>query len=287
MSNTSHSKNEYAVQVDNLLLNLFFDLEVNSPDIHLTDSLHSHFYAEIFACKSGKIQIKCEDGSTVLSSGEIAIVPFRLMHLRTPDADSKSEWASVGFICSKCSSRSTRDLYSKIFPLINKNEITIYRNNKVYDVLKSINFASDIENEPSLMIEFASELAKLSSTLIEKENESNKEIKQTVKNTDRLLKLDYFINKRFMYPLTNKEIATELHLGERQLSRLVLKHYGTTLHTILTRKRIAVAAKLLWESTDTIENIALSVGFNGKMSFYREFKRIYGITPAKYRSKSD
>lgn len=285
MSNTSHSKNEYTIQVDNLLLNLFFDLKVNNPDIYLTDSLHSHFYAEIFACKSGKIQIKYEGGVAVLSSGEIAIVPFRLMHLRTPDADSKSEWANVGFICSKCSSRNTRDLYSKIFPLINKNEITIYKNNKIYDVLKTINFVSDIENDPSLMIEFASELAKLSSFLIEKEDESNKEIKQTVKNTDRLLKLDYFINQRFMNPLTNKEIANELHLGERQLSRLVLKHYGTTLHTILTRKRITVAAKLLLESTDTIENIALSVGFNGKMSFYREFKRIYGMTPAQYRNK--
>ncbi len=287
MTNTFYSKNEYTIQIDNLLINLFLDLKTTFSNAHLTNSLHSHFYAEVFACKSGKVYIEDEKRTTILSSGEIAIVPFGLMHLRTPNADSESEWANIGFICSKCISRNNRDLYAKISPLINKNEIIVYKNNnKIYDVLKNINSVIDIENEPSLIIEFVSELTKLSNVIVEKENDGNKEIKQKIKNMDRLLKLDYFINHRFMYPLTNKEIANELHLGERQLSRLVLKHYGTTLHTILTKKRITVAAKLLTESSDTIENIALSVGFNGKMSFYREFKRIYGMTPAQYRNKA-
>ena len=103
---------------------------------------------------------------------------------------------------------------------------------------------------------------------------------------DRLLKLDYFINHKFMDPLTNKNIADELHIGERQLSRLVLAHYGTTLHTLFLRKRLSVAAMLLLESTDTIESIALAVGFKGKMNFYREFKKAYQMTPTQYRKEA-
>ena len=88
-----------------------------------------------------------------------------------------------------------------------------------------------------------------------------------------------------MNPLTNKNIADELHIGERQLSRLVLNHYGTTLHALIVQKRISVATKLLEESTDSVENIALAVGFNNKMNFYREFKKLYNITPAQNRHR--
>ena len=149
MANAFHSHHESMIQVDNLLLNLFFDFKSNTPNLYLTDSLHTHFYAEIFACKSGKIYIKDENKTTTLSSDEIAIVPFGLMHLRKTSADSESEWANVGFICSKCSSRNNRDLYSKIHPLINKNEIVVYKNNKkIFEILKNINSLNDIENEP-------------------------------------------------------------------------------------------------------------------------------------------
>lgn len=278
-------KQNFEIQVDNLLLNLFVGTKVNVADTRLTASLHRHSYAEIFVCKSGEIQIKTENQNYHLFPGDVAIAPSGIMHLRTPNFSVASEWTSIGIVFSQCASQSNRDVYARISRLMEQNEIVVYNGQEfLYDILCGIRDSADPDSEPFRLLDFASVLVNLSQTIPSRDTVTNSNQKSKNKNMDRLLKLDYFINHEFMNPLTNKKIADELHIGERQLSRFVLTHYGTTLHTLLLSKRISVAAKLLSESIDTIDNIALAVGFNSKMNFYREFKKVYQVTPAQYRN---
>ncbi len=286
MSDTTSSKQTYSLQVDNLLLHLFIDARRNPVDLRLVSSLHTHSYTEIFVCKSGKISITSEQQSTVLSAGEMAIVPAGVLHVKMT-ADDASEWINIGVLCAPCPGESSRDLYTKISHLTGKNEIAVYTVAPCfYDIIKKIRDSVDVEQEPSPLLDFLSALSKLSDSSCCEIPSAKERTKSKIKNMDRLLKLDHFISYEFMHPLTNEKIAAALHIGERQLSRLVLNHYGTTLHTLILRKRISVAAKLLIESSDTVENIAFAVGFNGKMNFYREFKKVYGVTPMRYRNSN-
>jgi len=48
-------------------------------------------------------------------------------------------------------------------------------------------------------------------------------------------------------------------------------------------KRIQAAENLLLHSDLSVEKIAISVGFNSKVGFYREFSRKHHMTPAQFR----
>lgn len=280
--------NEYAIQIDNLLMKLFTDIEGDNSNIRLTSSLHTHSHAEIFSCNNGNVHIKTEHCTATLYPGDIAIVPSGLMHLKSPDAGTDSEWIRIGIVCAECSSKNSRDLYHRISSLTDNKDILVFENkSEFFELIKKIASSAPNECEPCLVIDFVSALSKLVSTNTMQELSAKEKTKHKIKNMDRFLKLDHFINHEFMNHLSNEEIAKELHISERQLSRLVLNHYGTTLHTLIHRKRISVAAKLLVESSDSIENIALSVGFNSKIGFYREFKKVYGMTPAQYRIQNE
>ena len=274
---------EYKLQTDNVLLKIFIDGGVIVNDILLTPSLHTHTFTEIFVCKNRKINIETINQTFTLHPGDIAIVPSEIMHILISDMDPNIEWVSIGIILSKCSSKSDIDLYSKLSLLTDQNNILIYKNRiSLYEIIKNIHTTEKEENLLHIF-SFISELIKISNIITNKRTITEENKKYKTKNIDILLKLDRIINYEFMQPLTNKIIANRLNISQRQLSRLILNSFDTTLHTLLTRKRISAATKLLLETSNTVEDIASSVGFNGKLNFYREFKKIYEITPAQYR----
>ena len=95
--------------------------------------------------------------------------------------------------------------------------------------------------------------------------------------------LEQLIVHNYMQPISIDDFADKLHIGIRQLARIVEKHYGKSLHRVIMDKRLESAENLLLHSDLTIEKIAVSVGFNSKASFYREFSRKHRMTPAQYR----
>lgn len=279
--------NEYTIQVDNLFVTLFttFTDKIESEKL-LSASPHAHSHVEIFACIRGHMHIKTEDHLYTLHSGDLAIVPSMLMHQTYLDHETDSKFISIGIICSECHSKTGRDLYQKISNLIDgKNILTFVDHHDFSMLLENISSSTPYTCEPWFLMDFISALSKLTA-MLSVQNTSTKCTEHQLENMDRLLKIDYYIHYSFMNEVSNAEVAKALHISERQLSRLVQAQYGTTLHTQIYRKRIAVAAKLLTESSDSIESIAFSVGFKSKMGFYREFKKIYDMTPAQFRMRS-
>lgn len=276
--------NEYTIQVDNLFVTLFttFALKIESEKL-LSAAPHAHSYTELFACKTGSIHIKAEDNIYTLHSGDVAIVPSGLMHQTYLGHETDSIFTCIGIMCSECHTKTDKNLYQKISNLIDGKNILTFADRHDFSVLIE-NISSTTPNtcDPWHLMDFVSALSKLT-VMLPAQNTSAKYTEHQLENMDRLLKIDYYIHYSFMNEVSNTEVANELHISERQLSRLVLAQYGTTLHTQIYRKRIAVAAKLLTESSDSIESIAFSVGFKSKMGFYREFKKIYHMTPAQFR----
>ena len=43
------------------------------------------------------------------------------------------------------------------------------------------------------------------------------------------------------------------------------------------------AASLLLETNLTVEEIVLSLGFNNRTNFYKQFQAVYGVSSAAYR----
>jgi AraC-like DNA-binding protein len=92
-----------------------------------------------------------------------------------------------------------------------------------------------------------------------------------------------FITLNYMKPLTLDSIAAVVGLSSYRLAHVVKAHTGKTLLQIITHARIQHAQNLLEQSDKSCTEIAYEVGFNDQSYFIKHFRRLTGITPARYR----
>ncbi len=105
----------------------------------------------------------------------------------------------------------------------------------------------------------------------------SKEIADKVKNT---------VDAMF---LENIKLSAELDkvgLSQRQMIEVFKKEYGITPKAYADRLRLEEAKRQLSETTNTIIDIAMSLGFSGLSAFYRFFKENTGYTPKIYRQRT-
>ncbi len=71
--------------------------------------------------------------------------------------------------------------------------------------------------------------------------------------------------------------------GMAHLNRSVRRHYGVTATELVNKLRLEHASRRLGMSNDAIVDIAMESGFDSLSYFYRIFRRVYGVTPQRYR----
>lgn len=82
---------------------------------------------------------------------------------------------------------------------------------------------------------------------------------------------------------TETLLAQQLHVSQRQLSRILHTHYGMTFRQKLLQTRMEHAAWLLRTSQRTVNQICVDVGYSSESTFYQNFKAYFGKTPQQYR----
>ncbi|MEJ8305460.1 AraC family transcriptional regulator [Saccharibacillus sacchari] len=96
-----------------------------------------------------------------------------------------------------------------------------------------------------------------------------------------------FIDANFSDPnLSLSLIADRFGLSSSYLSRLFKDAFGENFVDYLASVRIEAAKKLLRETTEPIQELALRVGYANYMSFSRAFKKVASTTPGDYRTRS-
>ncbi len=103
----------------------------------------------------------------------------------------------------------------------------------------------------------------------------------------RRLQVIDFIDKHFAQPdLCIASIARHLHLSPRYI-QMAFASDDITPSDYLRQRRLAACASRLENpahSKVTITEIALSCGFNSSAYFSTEFRRVYGMSPRRYRA---
>jgi AraC-like DNA-binding protein len=94
--------------------------------------------------------------------------------------------------------------------------------------------------------------------------------------------LDY-IGRHFSEPLKLEDVAREVGLSVYRLSHLVKAFTGRTVLQILQQTRIEHARRLLERTDLSGAQIAYDCGFGDQSYFIKHFKRLTGVTPARYR----
>ena len=91
-----------------------------------------------------------------------------------------------------------------------------------------------------------------------------------------------YIKSSYMNELQVEQIADSLNLDRRYLSRLFKSKTGKTIQEYLISVRMEEAKKLLGDGHGVAETANLC-GYSDYCNFSKMFKRIYGVSPAKWK----
>ena len=90
-----------------------------------------------------------------------------------------------------------------------------------------------------------------------------------------------------MEDLNLQSLSASLMIKPHQLTSLLNDRFGKNFNSFTNSFRISEAKSLLLQNPEkSITEIAFSVGFNSKSSFYTYFSRDTGKSPGEYRKKN-
>lgn len=260
-----------------------------SSDLHERNlyGLHTHLYTEIFACQKGSVTISIPPDSYTLKAGDVAVIPSGIMHTKMPgNASGEVLWVTAGVLCTRCRTVGETGTFARASAVLDGDSVSVF-STKVpfYEIMKNVVRCDPRDIHQNNLLRFAIELCLLVSDGKPVSDPASGGRRISKPDIDRLINLEILINSHYNSNISNKEFADGLFLSERQLSRFVNRYYGVPLHTLINNKRVETAAAMLTSTQDSVSDIAEAVGFNGKTGFYREFQKLYGVTPLQYRKE--
>lgn len=100
---------------------------------------------------------------------------------------------------------------------------------------------------------------------------------------ERLNEIFAYISQNYAEKLTTASLAEHFYLNEYYFCRLFKNATGQSVMSYLNRLRIEKSIVMLENTSESITDIALMVGFSDLNYFSRIFKRFMNMTPAEYR----
>ncbi|MBB3109655.1 AraC-like DNA-binding protein [Paenibacillus phyllosphaerae] len=93
-----------------------------------------------------------------------------------------------------------------------------------------------------------------------------------------------YIQANFADPdLSLKHLSDRFQISGKYASHLFKLEYDMKFVDFLVQLRMQQAERLLAETDETVQNIAMQVGYANSITFGRVFKRTTGVTPGEYR----
>jgi AraC-like DNA-binding protein len=79
------------------------------------------------------------------------------------------------------------------------------------------------------------------------------------------------------------DLATQVDMPVHYLSQTINRHAGQSFFDFVNGYRVDAARRMLEEGEKPVATIAFDAGFNSESAFYRQFKKVTGMTPRQYR----
>jgi len=242
-------------------------------------AIHRHSDFELFILPGSSLTVHTLDGKLPFRDS-IVIIPPSLDHFVTFD----NTLCGYYLYFSLKNAPGAKDLRDTDPAQILKQEITslpltddeIFYTQKINDAMKD---KARLETLPHLLTLFFFEL--FSKLLPKPEHASQTQTKYgKYVNT-----VDLYVSQHYTDTIRLPDLARELYLCPKQVSRILKKAYGCSLSELVNRHRLAAACMLLRYTELEISEIAEQVGYEHENYFYTLFRKAYGTTPGEYRKR--
>ena len=100
----------------------------------------------------------------------------------------------------------------------------------------------------------------------------------------RMIEIMNYVQANYI-DITLDDLAEKFFLSKPYLSKYIKEKSGMTFGDLVKKIRMKKAKALLKSSNTTVENIAMSVGYQNVEHFNRLFKKAYDMTPMQFRNQ--
>ncbi|ALF55758.1 chemotaxis protein CheY [Nostoc piscinale CENA21] len=94
-----------------------------------------------------------------------------------------------------------------------------------------------------------------------------------------------YIEANYHQGITLAKVAEAVGYSRAYLTNRVAKQTGETVNGWILKRRMMAARSLLKDTSQTVEQIALALGYQNACHFSRQFRQYHGIPPKHWRKK--
>lgn len=91
-----------------------------------------------------------------------------------------------------------------------------------------------------------------------------------------------YIEEHLEEELSLEKLAEEFYVSKYHIAHVFKENIGLSIHQYITKKRLSLCQEAIRSDTNITE-VYQAYGFGDYSSFYRAFKKEYGISPKEYR----
>ena len=251
---------------------------------------HTHDYYEFYFFLEGNVSIQIDKELYDVSYGDILIMPPGISHrpiIHNADVPYRRFvfWISQEF-CSHLLSLSPD--YGYLMQLVQTQKKYLFHNDRITFHSIQSRLITLLEEMQGNRFGKAANISLCVNDLILHVNRVIYERFHpvSVKETTSLYEnICNFIETHIEEDLSLERLAGEFFVSKYYIDHLFKENLGLSIHQYITKKRLAYCRQSIL-SDNSITKTYASYGFGDYSSFYRAFKKEYGISPKDFRDMS-
>lgn len=271
-------KLEYEYIAQNICFTMMLDApqKESRPTVRVSDSFHKHAWYEFFYVESGEHFLHFEDERICLHAGDFMLVSPETLHHAGESAEG---YRVCSFSVSTLKNGAAEE---SLFPFLSNYPYRTFRADDLCALLMR-RLTTSLENGNGVAA--GSSLAALLFRAAEIcAAAAPRKASASDSSIGRIYKIEQALYGYYTDELPLSDLAEELHLSERQISRIFKKQYGVSYRAKNRELRMQAAARRLLRGEEVAE-VAAGVGYASQSAFYAAFKAYYGVSPSVYKSE--
>ncbi|MBO5055676.1 MAG: helix-turn-helix domain-containing protein [Lachnospiraceae bacterium] len=277
---TQFSTRQYMLSKD---FELYYYNDSTKPKM----TLHTHDYYEFYFFLEGDVSIQIGQETFPLTVGDIIVIPPRLSHMAVIHSMNLPYRRFVFWISQEFGSYLLNQSpdYGYLMQLVQTRKNYIFHNDKItFNSIQSkiIRLLQEMQEnrfcrEPQITLYVSDLILHMNRLVYEKKHPERAAETETLYQN-----ICSFIEGHIDEDLSLDRLAREFFVSKYHIAHIFKDNLGLSIHQYITKKRLALCRQAIL-SDMSITEVYQSFGFGDYSSFFRAFKKEYGISPKDFK----
>lgn len=276
---------EITIKTDHLLIEVLW-CRVMTKSGDWTITKHKHHSFEFHFCASGSSKVQFEDREVLVKEGMFYLTSPGVIHAQRPGEDD--HYKEYALNCNITLLDESPNEGMAIFSVLENAQCELHPCVDILPIFeetfhevsqKEIGYYNKIVSLITLVL--------IESTRRLYDATTDYEVPKKIKNYDSRYHMIYgYIQKHLYTKILISDIASFMHLSEKQLNRIVHANAKMSVKQLINEMKMTAAKEYLNQTDYQINEISEKIGFSSVYYFNQFFKKYEGVSPGMFRTMS-